>query len=234
MLIVHMLRPSVTHDFVTLLFQQIRWKVLAPWNILKLYKNMWIISVLPCCFFWPRLNKKIKINTVIWLKGLMRRRVVMLPNYYGITKQQGVLPCLHMNFALFHCHAVKQYFFSQPRILTSSVLSFSLSRSISTHSHWNSLSNNNRLVNTMICFWNDCNDIIWFHKNRCNPLFFTKNFFHHPSLLQSYRLVRWLMSKASYNRRSAAVQPRSTAEVQRLSDPPAREGWEKKRVELFE
>lgn len=41
----------------------------------------------------------------------MRRRVVMLPNYYGIKKQQGVLPCLHMNFALFHCHAVKQYFF---------------------------------------------------------------------------------------------------------------------------
>lgn len=120
-------------------------------------------------------------------------------------------------------------FFSQPRILTVSVLSFSLSRSISTHSHWNSLSNNNRLVNTMIRFWNDCNDIICFHKNRCGPLFFTKNFFHHPSLSQSYRLVRWLMSKASYNRRSAAVQPRSTAEVQRLSDPPAREGWEKKK-----
>lgn len=164
----------------------------------------------------------------------MRRRVVMLPNYYGIMKQQGVLPCLRMNFDLFHCRAVKQYFFSQPRILTVSVLSFSLSRSISTHSHWNSLSNNNRLVNTMIRFWNDCNDIICFHKNRCGPLFFTKNFFHHPSLSQSYRLVRWLMSKASYNRRSAAVQPRSTAEVQRLSDPPAREGWEKKRVELFE
>lgn len=76
-----------------------------------------------------------------------------------------------------------------------------------------------------------------FHYDRCHLslsfflyfiLFhFTKNFFRHPSHSQSYRLVRWLMSKASYNRRCAAVQPRSTAEVQRLSDPPASERWEK-------
>lgn len=62
------------------------------------------------CFFLATIKQKNEKNTVIWLKGLMRRRVVMLPNYYGIKKQQGVLPCLHMNFALFHCHAVKQYF----------------------------------------------------------------------------------------------------------------------------